>query len=166
MTQMAVGLGSNLGVREDHLRTAAVEMAACGRVVAVSPLYESAPIGVVDQDPFLNAVAVVGVDREPGDILATLQAIERAHGRKRDRRWGPRTLDLDILLFGNRRVAEPGLTIPHPRMTERRFVLQPLLDVWPDAALPDGTEVATFLPFVAGQKVTLVAAEWIESSPG
>lgn len=166
MTRIAVGLGSNLGVREDHLRTAAVELSACGRVLAVSPLYETVPIGIVAQGPFLNAVAVVGVDREPGDILATLQAIERAHGRKRDRRWGPRTLDLDILLFGNCRVVEPGLTIPHPRMTERRFVLQPLLDVWPDAALPDGTEVATFLPRVADQKVTLVADEWVELSPG
>lgn len=162
MTQMAVGIGSNLGVREDHLRTAVVEMAACGRVVAVSPLYETAPIGDVDQDPFLNAVALLIVDRDPVDILATLQAIERAHGRKRNRRWGPRSLDLDVLLFGDRSVSEPGLTIPHPRMTDRRFVLQPLLDVWPEAALPDGTEVATFLPEVADQRVSIFADRWCE----
>lgn len=166
MEQVAVGLGSNLGVREDHLRSAVLEMAACGRVVAVSPLYETAPIGVVDQDQYLNAVVLVEVDREPGDILATLQAIERAHGRKRNGPWRPRTLDLDILLFGRRAVAEPGLSIPHPRLAERRFALQPLLDVWPRAVLPDGTPVVALLASVADQSVAVVATNWIESVPG
>lgn len=163
MTQVAVGLGSNVGVREEHLETAIVEMASCGQVTAVSSLYETAPIGVVEQGAFLNAVAVLAVDRSPHDLLSTLQAIERAHGRRRGRRWGPRSLDLDILLFGNREVEEPGLTIPHPRMTERRFVLQPLLEVWPDAVLPDGTLLRAFVPTVADQRVRTVAANWLDT---
>ena len=160
MTRVAVGLGSNVGARKEHLETAVVEMAACGRVQAVSPLYETAPLGPVEQPAFLNAVVLVGVDREPRDTLATLQAIERAHGRTRGPRWGPRPIDLDLLLFGTRSVAVAGLTIPHPRMTERRFVLQPLLDVWPAAALPDGTPLERFLPLVSDQAVRVVAEDW------
>lgn len=165
MAQMALGLGSNVGARREHLESAIAELASCGRITAVSPLYETAPIGMVDQAPFLNAVAVVAVEREPRDLLATLQAIERAHGRKRGKRWGPRSLDLDILLFENCQIDESGLTIPHPRMTERRFVLQPLLDVWPDATLPDGTLVAGLLSLVADQHLTIVATDWLEA-PG
>lgn len=164
MTQVAVGLGSNVGARQEHLETAIAEMASCGRVAAVSSLYETAPLGIVDQAPFLNAVSLVLVDQEPRDILATLQAIERAHGRRRGRRWGPRPLDLDVLLFGNRRVDEPGLTVPHPRMTERRFVLDPLLEVWPDAKLPDGTLLAGLAASVADQDVRVVATDWREAS--
>ena len=82
MTQVAVGLGSNVGVRHEHLETAIAEMALCGRVAAVSSLYETAPLGIDGQAPFLNAVSLVLVDREPRDVLATFQAIERANGRR------------------------------------------------------------------------------------
>lgn len=119
----------------------------------VSSLYETAPVGGPKQGRYLNAVAVVDTDTPVRQLLEQCLAIEREHGRERRERWGPRTLDLDILLYGDRVVADADLTVPHPRMTERRFVLEPLLEAWPDATLPGGTALSGFLPAVSDQKV-------------
>jgi dihydroneopterin aldolase/2-amino-4-hydroxy-6-hydroxymethyldihydropteridine diphosphokinase len=116
-------------------------LAAVSRVAAVSSVYETIPIGGPDQGPFLNAVVVVDTARTPRGLLRELLLIERSLGRVRDTRWGPRTLDLDLILWNDQEVSEPGLTIPHPRMKDRRFVLEPLLEVWPGARMPDGSAI-------------------------
>jgi dihydroneopterin aldolase/2-amino-4-hydroxy-6-hydroxymethyldihydropteridine diphosphokinase len=116
-------------------------LAAVSRVAAVSSVYETIPIGGPDQGPFLNAVVVVDTARTPRGLLRELLFIERSLGRVRDTRWGPRTLDLDLILWNDQEVSEPGLTIPHPRMKDRRFVLEPLLEVWPGARMPDGSAI-------------------------
>jgi 2-amino-4-hydroxy-6-hydroxymethyldihydropteridine diphosphokinase len=121
-----------------------------------SALYETAPVGPVDQPLFLNAVAVFDTDEEPTVALAQLLAGERARGRTRDVRWGPRTLDLDLLLYETRIFDVPGLTVPHPELANRRFVLEPLLEAWPEATLPDGTPISTMLGGVANQEVRRV----------
>jgi 2-amino-4-hydroxy-6-hydroxymethyldihydropteridine diphosphokinase len=153
VVRAAVGLGSNLGDRAAHVAAGVSALAGAGVVVAVSSLYETAPIGGPEQGPYLNAVAVVDTDLTPHELLALGLEAERAAGRERRERWGPRPLDVDILLFGDQEIATSDLTIPHPRMTERRFVLEPLLEVWPDAALPDGTALAAARPAVAAQRV-------------
>lgn len=161
MIRAAVGLGSNLGDRARHIGDALSALSRVGRLAGVSSLYETAPIGGPEQGAYLNAVAVLETDLAARELLEHCLAIEREHGRERSERWGPRTLDLDILLFGDAVIAEPDLSVPHPRMTERRFVLEPLLEAWPDATLPDGTRLAKYLPAVADQRVrkleTLVA---------
>jgi len=133
-----VGLGANLGNREAALRGALAALAdAPGvRVLRVSPLYETDPVGVTDQPPFLNQVAELETDLAPDDLLALLLAIERRFGRRRRIRWGPRTLDLDLLLYGDAQIATERLHVPHPRMTERAFVLVPLADIAPDLVIP------------------------------
>ena len=133
-----LALGSNLGDRERHLRTA---IAAIPDLVAVSPLYETDPVGDADQGPYLNAVVELDTDRSARELLELCQALERDAGRVRDpdRRFGPRTLDADVLLVGDARVDEPDLQVPHPRMWERGFVLVPLADLAPDL-VPDRPE--------------------------
>ncbi len=154
-TRVAIGLGANLGDRRQHLDGAVAALAGLGVVSAVSSYYATAPIGGPEQADYLNAVALVETDADPGRVLEFLLDVEHLHGRQRRERNGPRTLDLDLLLHGDRVINEPNLTVPHPRMTERRFVLEPLLEVWPDAALPDGTRIADLLPGVADQAVHL-----------
>ena len=151
MSRCAVGLGSNLGDRRAHLNAAVRGLSAVGRVRAVSSAYETAPVGGPDQGAFLNAVALVDTAHTPGGFLRELLAIERARGRVRETRWGPRTLDLDVILWNRQRIATSGLTVPHPRMTERRFVLEPLLEVWPDARMPDGSPITAATGAVAAQ---------------
>ena len=151
-TRAAIGLGANLGDRERTLRSAGHAIGRrIGSVVASSSLWETAPIGGPEQGPYLNAVVVVDTELAARGVLEHLLDIERDHGRERGHRWGPRTLDLDLLLFGDEVMEEPDLSVPHPRLTQRRFVLEPLLEVWPDAALPDGTPLATVLPSVQDQ---------------
>jgi len=134
-----------------------------GSLVAASPLYETAPVGGPTQDAYLNAVALIDTPLDARALLEGCLEIERNRGRERRERWGPRTLDLDVLLVGGSEVEESGLSVPHPRLGERRFVLQPLLDIWPDAVLPDGTVLADLLPAVADQQVTRLADErWWE----
>ena len=133
MTRAYVGLGANLGDREDTIRRAA-ELLGAGRL---STIRETAPWGVVDQPPFLNAVAELDTDLSPRALLERLLEIEGTLGRTRDgSRWGPRTIDLDLLLYGEQTVDEPGLTVPHPRLHERLFVLEPLAELAPDAEVP------------------------------
>lgn len=158
MVRAAIGLGSNLGDRSRHITDAVAGIAEAGSLVRVSSLYETAPVGGPKQGPYLNAVAVIETDLSAQQLLNHCLAVERDQGRERRERWGPRTIDLDILLYGDLTLAEENLTIPHPRMTERRFVLEPLLEVWPDAALPDGTPLAGSVAGVAQQKVRKLEA--------
>lgn len=149
-SRAAIALGSNLGDRAAHLAHACAEIAALPRttLVARSEAIRTEPVGLPGGahpgGPYLNAAAVVRTRLSPRELLAGLQRIERARGRDRaadSARWGPRTLDLDLLLYEERVIDEPGLTIPHPRMHERRFVLEPLAQVAPGWLVP--THAAT-----------------------
>ena len=118
------------------LRAAAAEVGReAGRIAAASPIYRSLPVGVTDQPPFLNAVAALDTELGPDALLDVLLAVEAAHGRVRDVRWGPRTLDLDLVWFEGVVRDDPRLTLPHPRAHEREFVLRPLCDLAPDVLL-------------------------------
>ena len=136
-------------------------IAEIAEVISVSRLYETAPVGPVDQGHYLNAVAVVDTGLTARLFLEACQDIEQQQGRERKVRWGPRTLDIDLLLFGDEVHDQPGLTVPHPRLTVRRFALQPLVDAWPEASMPDGTSVAGLLAGVADQQMELAdAGRW------
>jgi len=118
------------------LRAAAAEVGReAGQIAAASPIYRSLPVGVTDQPPFLNAVAALDTELGPDALLDVLLAVEAAHGRVRDVRWGPRTLDLDLVWFEGVVRDDPRLTLPHPRAHEREFVLRPLCDLAPDVLL-------------------------------
>ena len=131
-----LSLGSNLGNRTANLQAAIQRLASTGSVRVVSSSYETQPVDVPDQPWFVNCVIALEVDRQPHDLLQGALAIEQEMGRKRTRSKGPRTIDIDILLFGNRIVDESGLKIPHPAMHHRRFVLEPLVEIAPDAWHP------------------------------
>jgi 2-amino-4-hydroxy-6-hydroxymethyldihydropteridine diphosphokinase len=133
VTRAYVGVGSNLGDREALVR-AAIE--ALPGVVAVSRLRETEPVGVTEQPRFLNAAVALETELTARELLDQLLAVERRLGRERGERWGPRTIDLDLLLYGDETIDEPGLTVPHPRLHERRFVLEPLVDLDPELAVP------------------------------
>lgn len=124
-------------------------------------MYETDPVGGPDQGPFLNAVAVARTEMEPLDLLDACHEIEQRHQRTRDVRWGPRTLDLDILATDGPPQVDDRLTIPHPRAIEREFVLRPLADVWPDACVGDGLTASEALARVSDQGVRLVAEDWL-----
>jgi 2-amino-4-hydroxy-6-hydroxymethyldihydropteridine diphosphokinase len=142
VTLAYVGLGSNLGDREATIRRAAKLIGA----VRLSPLFETEPWGVVDQPLFLNAVAEVETPLTAGAFLSHLLDVERRLGRERiGPRWGPRTIDLDLLLWGDERISEPGLEVPHPLMLERRFVLEPLAALAPDREIPGNGTVSEAL---------------------
>lgn len=151
--RVAIGLGSNLGDREGHLGYALNALSSIGEVLGVSSIYRTAPVGDVAQDDFLNAVVLLETELSPAQILERCLDVEAARGRVRTVRWGPRTLDLDVLLYNSQNVAEPGLRVPHPELVNRRFVLEPLLEVWPDAKLPSGEPLAPFLDAVADQQL-------------
>lgn len=136
MSKAYVGLGANLGDRAETLRWALERLTAIGSVSAVSPVYETDPLDYLEQPRFLNAVACIKTGLRPGSVLAGLLAIELDAGRTRTIRHGPRTLDLDLLLYDDRVVATPDLTLPHPRLHERAFVLVPLADLAPDLIVP------------------------------
>jgi 2-amino-4-hydroxy-6-hydroxymethyldihydropteridine diphosphokinase len=139
VTTAYVGLGSNLGDREGFLARAIDALRAEPRaeVEAVSAMRETDPVGYLDQPRFLNAVARVETDLGPRELLDRLLAVERSLGRTRDGpRFGPRKIDLDLLLYGDEVVAEPGLVVPHPRLHERRFVLEPLAELDPALVVP------------------------------
>jgi 2-amino-4-hydroxy-6-hydroxymethyldihydropteridine diphosphokinase len=129
-----LGLGSNLGDRLGALQAAVDGMRAADgvRVVAISRVYETAPVGGPEQGPYLNAVVAIDSDIDARALLALAQQLEAAAHRVRTVRWGPRTLDVDVLWVDGERLDDPELTVPHPRMWERAFVLVPLADVAPD----------------------------------
>ncbi|GAB2710372.1 2-amino-4-hydroxy-6-hydroxymethyldihydropteridine diphosphokinase [Halomonas garicola] len=132
-----IGLGSNLATPRQQVATALDELDALtlGRVTAASRLYASRPVGPQDQPDFVNAVAALETPLSPLALLDQLQALEQRHRRRRERRWGPRTLDLDILLFDAATVTRPRLQVPHPEMHRRAFVLRPLLEIAPHLTL-------------------------------
>lgn len=135
-----LSLGSNLGDRAEYLRAAREALSAlpATRVVAFSRIYETAPQDHEDQGAFLNQVVCLETRLRPTDLLCQCQRIEREHGRVRTLRFGPRTLDIDILLFQDEESDDPELTLPHPRMVKRAFVLVPLAEVWEHArGMPD-----------------------------
>jgi 2-amino-4-hydroxy-6-hydroxymethyldihydropteridine diphosphokinase len=138
MTRAAVALGSNLENPEAQVKRGFDEIAALPetQLLARSRLYRTAPVGYVDQPDFVNACALVETTLAPRALLDALLEVERHHGRVREIPNGPRTLDLDIVLYGDRVIDEPGLKVPHPRAHERAFVLAPLADVWPEAVFP------------------------------
>jgi len=148
MTRAYVGLGSNMGDRERMLWSA-VHMLAFSpevEVVAVSSIRETDPVGFADQPRFLNAAVALDTELEPRALLEFLMAVERELGRTRDGpRFGPRTIDLDLLLYGDEVVDEPGLTVPHPRLHERRFVLEPLAELNDELTVPEKGAVQALL---------------------
>lgn len=130
-------MGANLGDREATLRQAVQRLAALGTVTAVSSLYETEPVGYLDQPRFLNAVAAVDTTLTPAEMVRGLLAIERSMGRRRTFRNAPRTLDLDLLLFGDAHLDTAEVVLPHPRMHERAFVLIPLAEIAPSVVHPE-----------------------------
>jgi 2-amino-4-hydroxy-6-hydroxymethyldihydropteridine diphosphokinase len=157
-----LGLGSNVGDREAHLRSAVELLGEHGvEVEAVSSLYETEPVGeILDQPDFLNAVAAVATDCEPEALLDLCKAIEVEQGRMLGGpRHGPRPLDVDLLLLGDLELETERLTLPHSEVTSRRFVLLPLLELEPDLALPDGTRLRAALDRLGeGERVERVGA--------
>jgi 2-amino-4-hydroxy-6-hydroxymethyldihydropteridine diphosphokinase len=147
VTRAYIALGSNLGDREATIRDAVAELDREPgiAVVAVSTLVDTEPVGVVDQPRFLNGVAAVDAELAARDLLALLLDVERRFGRSREGAvpQGPRTLDLDLLLYGDAEIDEPGLVVPHPRMHEREFVLGPLAEVAPGLEVPGKGRVET-----------------------
>lgn len=155
-----LGLGSNQGDRPGFLREALSQVEASRRVRVRkrSSLYETAPVGVTEQPWFLNMVAEVDTDLSPQDLLDLVLAVERRLGRVRTQRWGPRTIDVDILLYNDLALSTTALVIPHPELTRRRFVLEPLLEIAPDVRLPGGSRLAVFLEGVRDQAIRQVAS--------
>jgi 2-amino-4-hydroxy-6-hydroxymethyldihydropteridine diphosphokinase len=153
MERVYIGLGSNLATPLAQLRSALAALAALpqSNLIAQSSFYISDPLGPADQPRYVNAVAALDTDLSPLALLDALQSIEQEQGRTRKaERWGPRTLDLDILLFGERCLDEPRLTVPHYHLHARAFVLYPLAEIAPDLRLPDGsalTELLSVCPF-------------------
>jgi 2-amino-4-hydroxy-6-hydroxymethyldihydropteridine diphosphokinase len=131
-----LSLGSNLGDRAANLRAAYAQLEAAGKLLALSELYETQPVDVPDQPWFLNCVAAIETDKTPRELLQLALWVEAAMGRLRMTEKGARKIDIDIVLFGDRVVNEPGLTIPHPTMHQRRFVLEPLAEIAPDVRHP------------------------------
>lgn len=149
MPRAYIGLGSNLGDREATIRAAldALEAEPEIAVAAVSGFIDTEPVGVVDQPRFLNGVAAVDTDLTVRDLLDVLLEVEQRFGRRRDASipQGPRTLDLDLLLYGDAEIDEPGLRVPHPRLHERAFVLGPLAELAPGLEVPGKGPVQTLL---------------------
>jgi 2-amino-4-hydroxy-6-hydroxymethyldihydropteridine diphosphokinase len=131
-----LSLGSNVGDREENLRTAIVRLKELGHVEAVSSFYETEPVEVTDQPWFINCAVTLLTTKKPDELLAGVLAIERSMGRERTRPKGPRKIDIDILLYDQQVIAQPGLTIPHPGLPERMFVLTPLAEIAPEVRHP------------------------------
>jgi len=156
MSELAyLSLGSNLGDREDHLNQAITKLNSLGTVKRVSSLYETDPVEFVEQPVFLNCAVALRTDLSPTELLHQILNIERSLGRQRIQKKGPRTIDIDILLFGDRVIKSADLTIPHPAMAQRRFVLLPLTEIAPGVHHPVLNKTAQKLlqELPPGQKV-------------
>ena len=150
-----LSLGSNLGDRAANLRTAVAQLDVAGRLLAVSALYETQPVEVPDQPWFLNCVAAIETDKTPRELLKLALQVEAGMGRLRMREKGARKIDIDVVLFGDRVVDEPGLKIPHPAMHQRRFVLEPLVEIAPEARHPELGKTARELLAALGDGQTV-----------
>lgn len=150
-----LSLGSNVGDRERHLREALSRLESSGHVASVSSFYETEPVEFTDQAWFLNCAAALETTQSPLQLMANILRIEQDMGRQRTQKKGPRTIDIDILLFGDTAVNSPELTIPHPSMHQRRFVLEPLAEIAPEATHPILKKTVCKLlgELPAGQKV-------------
>jgi 2-amino-4-hydroxy-6-hydroxymethyldihydropteridine diphosphokinase len=169
MTQCFVALGSNLDNPMAQVTRAIQEIDQQDGllVTAVSSWYESPPLGPADQPNYINGVASLNCTLTPHELLLCLQGIENDHDRRREQHWGPRTLDLDILLYGNQVVDDPNLQIPHLQMHQRMFVLQPLHQLAPDLALPCGTQLASLLACCPGEKLPIAECDGTDrKAPG
>lgn len=157
-------MGANLGDAHGALRRGAERMArlAATRLTHLSRIYRSAPVGPAGQPEYLNAVAALETTWAPDELLAALQAIETAAGRQRGVRWGPRTLDLDILLHGDARIDTATLTVPHPRIVERNFVLAPLIDVAGADYCLDEKSLLEWLRVAPPNGLTVTGLSWGE----
>lgn len=144
METVYIGIGSNVGRRVHYLAQAVhgLQSISVDGKIRCSPIYETEPVELLEQPLFLNMVAVIDVELRPFDVLNSLHKIERSAGRRRTIRYGPRTLDLDILFYGCVTINDPQLQIPHPRLSERAFVLRPLADLSPGLRLEGGTQVS------------------------
>lgn len=160
MVRCFIALGSNLHnpLQQVNQAVAAVGRLPQSELVDVSPWFQSKAVGPGEQPDYINGVLALDTHLEPEPLLASLQAIEADSGRVRSERWGARTLDLDLLLYGDLTLQTPSLTIPHPRIAERQFVMLPLLSVAPDLVLPDGRRVALLSEQLGEQAVSLVDA--------
>lgn len=166
MTRVAVALGSNLGDRLGYLRIGAAGISELGEAVDVSRVFETEPVGGPDQGRFLNAVITLETSVEPSDLLEHLLAVEKRASRTRDVRWGPRTLDLDLIVYGDQQIDEPKLQVPHPRAHERGFVIAPLVDVWPEAVMAEGSTARDALGVVGVRGLTAWEGDWRVAAPG
>jgi 2-amino-4-hydroxy-6-hydroxymethyldihydropteridine diphosphokinase len=155
VTAAYIGVGSNLDQPRAQVESALDELGQLPRtrLRARSSLYRSAPLGYEAQPEFINAVARVDTELGAGELLAALQAIEARHGRRRSFANAPRSLDLDLLLFGDERISRPELTVPHPRMHERAFVLLPLIEIAPGAEIPGRGGAAALAAALTPQKI-------------
>jgi 2-amino-4-hydroxy-6-hydroxymethyldihydropteridine diphosphokinase len=158
---VVIGMGANLGEPRLALRAALLELGRLGPVAGISALYRTAPVGGPLQPEFMNAAARLWFNGSPETLLAEALRIERLAGRERRERWGPRTLDLDILWIRGVRIAAPGLVVPHPCLRERAFALRPLIDVAPDAVDPaDGALYADVLAGLREEGIEALGTEW------
>lgn len=166
MSVAYIALGSNIGDRNCHLSDAARRLSALGAILAKSSLYETEPLEVTDQPWFLNAVVALKTELQPADLLQKLLTIEKTFGRVRTQPKGPRTIDLDILLYDDQVVHAPSLTIPHPAMHERLFVLAPLAEIAPQLVHPVLHQTITQLRDAltsaspTGQRVRQISTPW------
>jgi 2-amino-4-hydroxy-6-hydroxymethyldihydropteridine diphosphokinase len=144
-----LGLGTNMGDRDAQLRAAVAAIAAIPATTLLrqSPIYESKPWGKTDQPDFLNMVVEISTQLEPHTLHRHLEKIERDMGRDREtsEKWGPRPIDIDLLLYGTRTLKTASLVVPHPRMWERHFVMRPLADLAPDLTIPEGMPISSLL---------------------
>lgn len=158
MIKVYIAIGSNLSNPVSQAKNAieALKLLPNSRFINVSSLYSSTPMGPQDQPDYINAVAEIDTLLSPIELLDQTQKIELEHGRvRKDDRWGPRTLDLDIILFGNNTISSERLTIPHYGMKEREFVLYPLAEIAPNLTLPDGTELKELLKNISMNGLTI-----------
>ena len=155
-----IGFGANLGNTQDAFNYAQSRLAALTdtQLVTHSALYRSAPVGVTNQPDYVNAVFVLDTRLSPETLLSALLDIEQRGGRTRTYRYAPRTLDLDLLLYGHRIIRQPQLQVPHPRMHERAFVLIPLAEVAPDISIPGHGQLSSLLPGVREQRIQPVSS--------
>jgi 2-amino-4-hydroxy-6-hydroxymethyldihydropteridine diphosphokinase len=164
---VVIGLGANLGDPAAAMSGAITELARVARIEAVSVLYRTHPVGGPPQPDFFNAAVRLLYSGPPEALLAEMHRIERLAGRERRERWGPRTLDLDMLWIEGVLVDQPGLVVPHPRLRDRPFALRPLLDVAPDATDPaDGTAYVDVLRGQSEQGIERLGGEWGEAVGG